>query len=225
MVVLLVALADPEEDVDRLIDRRLVDHHRLEAPLEGRVLLDVLAVLVERCCADALELPARQRRLEDVGRVDRALCRAGTDQGVQLVDEQDAVVRAAQLLDDLLQPLLELAAVLRAGDQRADVQRQHALVGQRLGHVAGHDPLRERLGDGGLADARLADERGVVLRLAAEDLDDALDLLLAADDRVEGAGASRIGQVDAELVEGRRLRRPLRLLGRSALLDSARGRG
>ena len=71
-----------------------------------------------------------------------------------------------------------------------------------------------RLGDRRLADAGLADQRGVVLRLATEDLDDPLDLLLAADDRVEGAGAGRIGQVDAELVEGRCLRRPLRLLGR-----------
>ncbi len=101
------------------------------------------------------------------------------------------------------------------GDERADVEGQDALVDQGLGHVAGNDPLRERLGDGGLADSGLPDERGVVLRLAAEDLDDALDLLLSTDDRVEGAGASRIGEVDAELVERWRLGRALRLLRRS----------
>ena len=79
------------------------------------------------------------------------------------------------------------------------------------------DALGERLGDGGLADARLTDQGRVVLRLAAEDLDDPLDLLLAADDRVELAGPRQLGQVDAELVEGRRLRRALRLLrGRDA---------
>ena len=120
----------------------------------------------------------------------------------------------AQLLDDLLQPLLELAAVLRAGHERADVEGEHALAGERLGNVAVHDPLRQPLDDGRLADARLADERGIVLRPPAEDLDDALDLLLAPDDRVEGAGARRIGEVDAQLVEGRRLRRALRLLRR-----------
>ena len=74
-----------------LLERRLLDHDRLEAPLEGGVALDVLAVLVERGRADALQLAARQRRLEDVGRVDRALGRAGADERVQLVDEQDAV--------------------------------------------------------------------------------------------------------------------------------------
>ena len=184
LVVLLVALADAHQDVDRLLERRLLDHDRLEAALEGGVALDVLAVLVERRRADALELAAGERRLEDVGGVDRALGRAGADERVQLVDEQDRVVRVAELLDDLLEPLLELAAVLRAGDERADVEGQDALVEQDVRDVAGDDPVGEALGDGRLADARLADQGRVVLRLAArQDLDDPLDLLLAADDR------------------------------------------
>ena len=71
--------------------------------------------------------------------------------------KQDRVVRVAELLDDLLEPLLELAAVLRAGDERPDVERQDALVQQRLRDVAGDDPVGEALGDRRLADARLAD--------------------------------------------------------------------
>ena len=154
----------PMQDVDGLLERRLLDHDRLEAALEGGVALDVLAVLVERRRADALELAARQRRLEDVGGVDGALGGAGADERVQLVDEEDRVVGVAQLLDDLLEPLLELAAVLRAGDERADVEGQDALVQQRLRDVAGDDPVGQALGDGRLADARLADEGRVVLR-------------------------------------------------------------
>ena len=132
LVVLLVARTEPEQDLDRLLERGLLDHHRLEAALEGGVALDVLAVLVERGRADALQLTARERRLEDVRGVDGAFGRAGTDERVQLVDEQDRVVGVAQLLDDLLEALLELAAVLGAGDEAADVQRQDALVEQRL---------------------------------------------------------------------------------------------
>ena len=201
------------QDVDGLLERRLLDHDRLEAALEGGVALDVLAVLVEGRRADALELAARQRRLEDVRGVDRALGRAGADERVQLVDEEDRVVRVAQLLDDLLEALLELAAVLRAGDERPDVERQDPLVEQDVGDVAGDDPVGEALGDGRLADARLADQGRVVLRLAAEDLDDPLDLLLAADDRIELARARGLGEVDAELVDGRGLAGALRLLG------------
>ena len=106
----------------------LLDQHGLETALQGRVALDVLAVLVQRGGADALQLAARQGRLEDVGGVDRAFGGAGADQRVQLVDEEHAVAGALNLLDDLLEALFELAAVLGAGDERADVQRQQALA-------------------------------------------------------------------------------------------------
>ena len=224
LVVLFVAAADAEQDVDRLLEGGLLHHDRLEAPLQGRVAFDVLAVLVERGRADALQLAPRQRWLEDVRRVDRALCCARADERVQLVDEQHRVVGVAQLFDDLLEALLELAAVLRAGDEAADVERQDTLVEQRLRHVAGDDALRKALGDRGLADARLADERGVVLGAARQDLDDALDLLLAADDRVDLARADCVGQVDAQLIHGGRLRRALGLRrgpGARALAEDA----
>jgi hypothetical protein len=69
--------------------------------------------------------------------------------------------RVLDLLEDGLQALLELAAVLRAGDQRAEVERHDPLVLQRLRDVAADDPLGEALDDRGLADAGLADEDGL----------------------------------------------------------------
>ena len=99
------------------------------------------------------------------------------------------------LLQDRLQPVLELAAVLRAGHQGADVERDELLALQSLGHVAGDDPLGEALDDRRLADAGLADEDRVVLGAAREHLDHAADLLVAADDRVELAAARELGEV------------------------------
>ena len=171
-MVHLEALAQAAQDRDRVLDRRLVDQHRLEAALERGVLLDVPAVLVERGRADAVQLAAREHRLEHVAGVHRALGRAGADDRVQLVDEQqDPALAGLDLLQHRLQPLLELAAVLRAGDQRAHVEREDRLVLEPLGHVAADDPLREALDDRGLADARVADQHRVVLRLARQDLD------------------------------------------------------
>ena len=72
-VVHLVAFLEAAKDRDRVFDRRLADEHRLEAALERLVLLDVLAVLVQRRRADAAQIAARERRLQHVGRVDRAL--------------------------------------------------------------------------------------------------------------------------------------------------------
>ena len=109
-------------------DRRLVDLDRLEPTLERRVLLEVLAVLVERRRTDGLQLAPSQHRLEDRRRVDGTLGGAGTDEGVDLVDEQDDVAAGLDLLEDLLEALLEVAAVARAGDERAEVERVELLV-------------------------------------------------------------------------------------------------
>ena len=79
------------------------------------------------------------------------------------------------------------------------------LVPKQLGHVAGRDLLRQALGDGGLADAGLADQAGIVLGPAAEDLDDPVDLLLAPDDRVELVFTRHPGEIAAVLVERRGL--------------------
>ena len=81
---------------------------------------------------------------------------------------------------------------------------------RRLRDVAVDDALGEPLDDGGLADAGLADEHRVVLRAPAQHLDDAADLGVAADDRVELAAAGAVGEVDAVLLE--------RLVGRLGVL-------
>ena len=91
-VVVFVAAAEALEDEDGLLGVGRVDGDGLEATRQGGVLLDVLAVLVEGCRADALDLAACEGGLEDVGRVDRALGAAGADQCVQLVDEEDDVL-------------------------------------------------------------------------------------------------------------------------------------
>ena len=99
--------------------------------------------------------------------------------------QMNLAVRVDDLLDHGLEPVFELAAELGAGDHGAQVDRDQALVLQLVGHVAAHDALGEAFHDGGLADARLADQHGVVLGAAAEHLHHAADLIVAADHRVE----------------------------------------
>src|ERR1700716_1857971 len=110
--MLLVKALYPVEDRDGLDERGLVDEHRLEAALQRGILLDVLAVLVECGGADALDLTASQGRLENVRGVNGAFGRASADQRVQLVDKEHDLTAGADLVEDFLQALLELAAVL-----------------------------------------------------------------------------------------------------------------
>src|SRR4029453_4283897 len=200
-VMRLVAVAQAAQDLDGVVDRRLVDADLLETPLECGIALQVLAVLVARGGADRLQLAARERRLQDRSGVDRAFGGAGANEVMELVDEQDDVAALGDLLHHLLEALLELAAVLGTGDQRREVERVDLLALQELGHLVAGDPGRKTLDDGALADAGLADQDGVVLRAAREDLHHALDLGLAADDRVELRLCGELRQVAAELVE------------------------
>ena len=78
---------------------------------------------------------------------------------------------------------------------------EHAAALERVGHVAGDHALGEALDDGGLADAGLADQDGVVLGAPRQHLDDAADLGVAADDRVEPAVLGRLGEVDGVLLQ------------------------
>jgi hypothetical protein len=81
------------------------------------------------------------------------------------------------------------------GDHCPEVELHELLVLQALGDVAVDDPLCQSFDDRRLADARLADEHRVVLRATRQHLDDATDLLVAPDDRIELAPTSRVGQV------------------------------
>ena len=121
---------------------------------------------------------------------------------VHLVDEQQHLTLGLlHVLEDGLEPLFELAAILRAGDQRAHVERDDLLVLEPFGHVAAHDALRETFDDRGLADAGFADQHRVVLRAAREHLNDAADLVIATDDRIEFALLGVARQVAAVALE------------------------
>ncbi len=146
--------------------------------------------------------PLRQRRLEQVGGVHRpARGRAGADDGVDLVDEQDRVLVLLDLLHHLLQALFEVAAIARAGEQRAHVEGEHGRAGEHLRHLAADDLARQAFGDRRLADAGIADQQRVVLLPPAQHLDGALHLGLAADQRVDAPVARLAIEIDAIGVE------------------------
>src|SRR5680860_246197 len=212
----LVTVTQTLQDLDRFGNRRLFDLDGLETPLERRVLLEVLAVLVEGGRSDRLELAPGELRLQDARGVDRAFGRARADERVQLVDEEDDVTARTDLLEHLLEALLEVTSVTRAGDEGAEIERVELLVGDRLGDIALDDVGGESLDDGGLADAGLADEHRVVLGATGEDLHHPLDLLLAPDDGIELLLARELSEVATELVEDERAARGL-LAGPAAL--------
>ncbi|MNM52088.1 hypothetical protein D3C81_631600 [compost metagenome] len=201
-VVHRVALLQATQDRNGVFHRRFTHEHLLETALQRGILFDVLAVFVQRGRADAMQFAARQCRLEHVARVHRAFALAGADHGVQFVDEQDDLAFVlGQIIEHGLQPLFEFASELGAGNQRAHVQRQHALAAQAFGHFVVDDALGQAFDDGGLAHAGFADQHRVVLGTTLQHLDGAADFLVAADHRIELAAFGTRGQVDGVLLQ------------------------
>ena len=105
------------------------------------------------------------------------------------------------LLHHLLEALFEVAAIARAGEQRAHVEREHGRPAQHLRHRAVDDLVGEPFGDRRLADAGLADQQRIVLLPSAQHLDRALHLGLAADQRIDLAILRLLVEVDAVSIE------------------------
>ena len=86
-----------------------------------------------------------------------ALGVAGADEVVDLVDEEDDVALLFDFVEQALDAAFKLAAELRAGDERRQIEQVDFLFLQARGHLALSDAQRQALGDGRLADAGLAD--------------------------------------------------------------------
>src|SRR5262249_28809056 len=197
-VVDFIALAQTAQDRDRVLNRRLIDQHRLETALQGGVFFDVFAVFIERGGADAMQFTAGQHRLEQIARVHRAFRFAGADDRVQFVDkENDRTLRFLHFLEYGFQAFLEFAAILRAGDESAHIERHNLFVLEPLRHVAADDARGQSLDNGRFADTGLADEYGVVFRAPAQYLNHAANLFVAPDHRIELALGGELSQVAA----------------------------
>ena len=188
LVMGLVAGAERPQHLNGGIQVRLLNEDRLEPALQGGVLLDVLAVLVDGGRSYALEFPAGQRRLQKVAGVQATLRRSRPDDCVYLVDEQDYLAASLfDLVDYAFQTLLELPPELASGHQVAHVQRKKPAVLQHLRDISGNDALRKPLRYGGLADTGVADDGRVVLCPAGEGLHHPLHLDVSANDGVQFA--------------------------------------
>ena len=205
----LIAVLDSHDDPDGVFFVRRRHFDGLKTPFQRAVFLDGFAVFGGSGCADALDFAAGERRLENIGGVERAFGRSGADECVQLVDEDDGVLILHQLFHDGLEPLFKLAAVLGACDDERQIQRQYALVGEEAGDFAIGDALRQALDDGCLAHSRFADEHWIVLGSAAKDLDDAFEFGVASDQRIELGIHRSLGEIAGKLGQQARFAIPL----------------
>ena len=200
---LLVVDLQALQDLDRVFDGGFVDVDLLEPANQRAVLLEVLAELLVGRGAHAPQGARGERGLQQVGGV-HGPARGGAraDHRVDLVDEQHRVRVVLEFLDHLLHALFEVTPIAGASQQRAHVEREDRRAGQDLGDLVVDDLARQALGDGGLADTGVADQQRVILRAPAKDLDAALHLGRAADQRVDLTLLGLFVEVDAVGFQG-----------------------
>mmetsp|Transcript_109211 Transcript_109211/g.273568 ORF Transcript_109211/g.273568 Transcript_109211/m.273568 type:complete len:222 (+) Transcript_109211:1190-1855(+) len=192
------------EDLHGLLLRWLGHVHGLEAALQCRIFFDVLAVLIDRRRANALELPTGQCRLQQVRGIDAApLCTSaatGTDESVDLVYNQDYTpVAVCHLLHNSFEPLFKVTTIASARQQQGHVNLDNDLIAECHGHATFGDALCQTMRDGRLANTCLSQEHGVVLGPATKDADRALELILASNQRVQLAFTSHCCEILAVL--------------------------
>src|SRR5690349_15088297 len=108
----LEPLSESAQNRNGILNRRRLDEHWLEAALQRRVLLNMLAVLVQSGCADTVKLPAGEHWLEHIAGIHRPFGLARSHNCVKLIDkEDDAALCLLYLVEDRLQPLLKLSSI------------------------------------------------------------------------------------------------------------------
>ena len=201
VVVGLIPPPQSPENGQCLVPGGLAHRDGLEAALQGGVLFDIFAVLIQGGGSDDLYLTPGQGRLQDVGCVNGSLRAACPHDGVQLIDEQNHIARPAHLLEHVFELLLKLASVLGACHHGGQVQGTHPFTQQMGRCSAVGNGQSQSLYHRGFAHAWLSDESGVVFRAAGEDLDEPLQLRLPADHRVQLTLAGHGGKVPGTLVQ------------------------
>src|ERR1039458_5965244 len=107
-----VFLPQTAQDRYRVLQVRLANINNLEAALQRGVFLDVFAILIERGCANGAQLSAGQGGLQHVGSVNRAFGRSGSDQRVELVDEENNLpIGLLDLFQHRLQAVFKFTAI------------------------------------------------------------------------------------------------------------------
>ena len=226
-VMQLVALLHAPQNLDAVVDRRLGDLHLLKATVQSWILLHCAAVILWRGCSNTTQIASGQSRLEQAACVGAGA--VAVDHGVQFIDEQHhSSLWITHLLQHLSQALLELPAKFGASDQSTHIQSHKPQSLKRFRHFTGNDALGQQLGDGRLAHTGRSDQNRIVLTSPREHLDQAADLAITADDRIQEAlrrggsevtgitiqrhGLWSIGQVKRRIING--IRRPLPDLNR-----------
>ena len=197
-----VAARQPFQDVEALVPAGFVNVNALETAGQGAIFLKMIAEFVVGGGAHAAQLAAGQKGLQQVRGVHGSAARgACAHDGMDLVNEQDGVFLALELLHHLLETGLKITAVAAARQHQSQIEGIDGGVGKAVRNASVHDALRQALGHGSLAHSGIAHEERIVLAPAAEHLNGAVELTGTAHKGIKTSLTCLFREIHTKLLE------------------------
>ena len=121
VMVLFIQSSDSLENLERIFCAWSLDLNFIETSCQCCIFHDRIAILVLCRCTDDADLAARKGRLQNISQSLRTVAvtgRAGTQNLVNLIEEQDDIAGILDLFDEFLNVFFEASAILSTGFKR-----------------------------------------------------------------------------------------------------------
>ena len=195
-MIYLISFLQSSENGNGILNRRLIYHYRLETPFQCRILLDILPVFIEGCCTDAMQFSSGQHGLEQISRIHCAVAFSGSDNRMQLVDEEnDIAIACLYFIENRFQTFLKLTTEFCTGNQCPHIQRKQPSVFQVIRYVSTDDSKCQSFCYGRFTHARFTYQAGIVFCFSGKNSDHITNFIIPADDRIKFLLAGKLHKI------------------------------
>ena len=200
-MVLGIGFRDSLHDLACLCNGGLSHRYRLKAPLQGRILLNIFAVFGKGGGADYLNLPPGQGRFQDIRSIHGTFCVTRPNQIMDFINYKNNISAFLDFPDQALHTAFELPTELCTGNQCCQIQQKYFFLPKLVGNLSGCDSLSQSFRNSSLAHTRFANQAGVILLSAVQDLDHTFRFHIPADHLIQLTLPGTAGQVHAITVQ------------------------
>mmetsp|Transcript_9273 Transcript_9273/g.18422 ORF Transcript_9273/g.18422 Transcript_9273/m.18422 type:complete len:435 (-) Transcript_9273:265-1569(-) len=210
LVVGLITLSESQHDLEGLIHCWFWNNNWLETTLKSRILLNMLAILIQCGGSNALQLTSGQSWLENIGGINSSFSGSRSNESVNLINHKNNIIILLDLIHQFLQSFLKLSSVLGSCYKQTHIQCDHLLAFDSLWHIPTCDALSKSFGNSSFSDSRLTDQAWVVLGTTAKNLSHTLNLLCSPHHWIQASLLGPLGKVCSILFQCRCLVRSRR---------------
>ena len=157
-----------------------IDSNRLESTFQCCIFFNMLAVFVQCSRTDTLDIPTRQFRFQNIGRIQRAFCRASANQRVHFIDKEDYILVSLHFIHNFFQPFLKIASVFGTCHQGTHIQRDDFFILQQLWYFSCYNPLCQTFSNSSFPYAGIPQQCRIVLGTTAQNLNHSFNFRFTA---------------------------------------------